>query len=146
MWEDSFDLTRQSGNELLPHNGFEPSFILTLAVLATKRADLQGLLAIKRAPKPSMNLEVTSLLQEVIRYRQKEYCTSIAEDVNLLQQPAVQGRHRLAIEIRLGEKEILASTLLYAKKKMEKEADIASSKTSTTSLGNQSAKRGKIKR
>ena len=138
-------MTWQSGNESLPHDGFEPSFLLTLEALATKRADLQGRLNTRKAPEPSTDLNVTSLLREVLKYRQKEYSTSIAEDVMFLQDVAVQGRHRIAIEIRLGEKEILASTLQYAEKKIETEAVIAPSRRSTLNSETYSAKRRKTR-
>ena len=48
------------------------------------------------------------VLRKIISSRQSAYKTTIAEDAALLADSTVQGRQRLAIEVRLGEKEILA--------------------------------------
>ena len=52
------------------------------------------------------------VLKEIISHRQKAYKTTLAEDVALLGDLAVQGRRRMAVEVRLGEKEILAMAAL----------------------------------
>ena len=48
------------------------------------------------------------VLREIIATRQQAYETTIAEDHGLLEDVTIQGRRRMAIEVRLGEKEILA--------------------------------------
>ena len=62
-------------------------------------------------PSPRLNLITALVLKQIILRRRNEYSTSLAEDSVLLQDNAVQGRRRMAIEVRLGEKEILASAL-----------------------------------
>ena len=71
-----------------------------------------------KPPKPQVNLAVASALGKVIRSRQNDYATSIAEDRVLLQEKEIQGRRRMAIEVRLGEKEILAAALDYIDKRI----------------------------
>lgn len=44
--------------------------------------------------------------------RLKAYRTTLAEDVALLEDLTVQGRRRMAIQVRLGEKEILSMAAL----------------------------------
>ena len=66
-----------------------------------------------------MDLNALSLLREIIRQRQREYSTTVAEDVRLLQDNTTRGRRRAAVEIRLGEKEILASALQYTDRRAE---------------------------
>ena len=62
-------------------------------------------------PPPNFNLDTALVLKKIILRRRDEYSTSIAEDSILLKDSAVQGRRRMAIGVRLGEKEILASAL-----------------------------------
>ena len=62
-------------------------------------------------PSPRFTLEMALVLQKAIIKRRDVYSTSIAEDSDLLQNAALQGRRRMAIEVRLGEKEILACAL-----------------------------------
>lgn len=71
-----------------------------------------------KPPKSQLNLAVASVLGKAIRRRQNDYATSIAEDNALLRFTKIQGRRRMAIEVRLGEKEILASSLDLIDKKV----------------------------
>lgn len=57
-------------------------------------------------------------LKKTIIWHMNTYQTSLAEDVVLLQSSALQRRARMAIEIRLGEKEILAAALHYVEKRL----------------------------
>ncbi len=69
-------------------------------------------------PSPRLNLAAAQVLKKIIVRRRHDYSTSIAEDASLLQDSEVQGRRRMAIEIRLGEKEILAAALEAVEEKM----------------------------
>lgn len=90
-----------------------------MEVLTINQARFKKLKTSRRAPKSSMDLNALSLLRETVRQRQREYSTTLAEDVRLLQDNMIQGRRRVAIEIRLGEKEILASTLQYTDRRAQ---------------------------
>ena len=63
-------------------------------------------------------MAVASVLGQAIRSRQNDYATSIAEDNVLLQDTGVQSRRRMAVKVRLGEKEILAAALASIDKKI----------------------------
>ncbi|KAL9102901.1 MAG: hypothetical protein Q9163_001993 [Psora crenata] len=52
--------------------------------------------------------DVYHVLRDVIMQRQRTYATTIAQDAEMLKHNALQKRHRMAVEVRLGEKEILA--------------------------------------
>ena len=51
------------------------------------------------------------ILKDVIIQRQKQYRTTVAEDLKLLEDIDLARRYRLAVEVRLGEKELLATAL-----------------------------------
>lgn len=88
-------------------------------MLTINEAGFKELKGKRNTAESSMDLAALSLLREVVRNRQQEYSTTIAEDVRLLQDQMIQGRQRMAIEIRLGEKEILAATLQYTERRAE---------------------------
>ena len=58
------------------------------------------------------DLGTALVLKKVLIQRRASFDTSIAEDVALLQDESVKGRIRMAVEVRLGEKEILAAALV----------------------------------
>ena len=72
-----------------------------------------------KPPKPRISLAVAYVLWKVIRSRQSYYAVSIAEDNVLLQDTGIQGRWRMAIEVRLLEKEILAPVLDFVDGKLQ---------------------------
>ena len=90
-----------------------------MKVFTVDEAAIEHFKAAKKPLKPSIDLKTLVLLQEVTKLRQRDYIKSVAEDVKLLHDNTVQGRSRMAIEVRLGEKEILASTLEYVNQKMQ---------------------------
>ena len=61
-----------------------------------------------KSPQPHGSRTLDLVLKDIISTRQKAYKTTIADDREILQDDSVQGRHRMAVEVRLGEKEILA--------------------------------------
>ena len=61
---------------------------------------------------PSLLTTLGSVLKEIIFRKQKAYKETMEEDVALLDDSTVLGRRRMAIEVRLGEKEILAMAAL----------------------------------
>ena len=65
-----------------------------------------------------LNLEMALTLKKIIIWHMNTYQTSLAEDTVLLQSSALQRRARMAIEIRLGEKEILAAALDYVENRL----------------------------
>lgn len=114
-WEalqDGYDLSRPPHDQRFE---FESSLILTItALLLDTDAAKQAAASIETPNHPPLSLLTTLglLLKEIISHRQKAYKTTRAEDLALLEDPTVQGRWRMAIEVRLGEKEILAMAAL----------------------------------
>lgn len=53
-------------------------------------------------------MPVACAVRTIVTKRQSDYLTTIAEDDNLLRDSQLSARHRMAVEVRLGEKEILA--------------------------------------
>ena len=72
----------------------------------------------KVPPELRLNLEMCLALKKIIIWHMNTYQTSIAEDAVLLQSSALQRRARMATEVRLGEKEILAAALDYVEKRL----------------------------
>ena len=119
MYEESYDLTRRSGDKNDPNNGFDPTLLVMLKVFTIDEASVKRLKTEKKALEPSIDLGTLGLLHEVIRCRQNDYIKSIAEDVKALQDDKIQGRHRMAIKVRLGEKEILALSSDFVNQKRQ---------------------------
>lgn len=117
VFDDGYDLRRQ-----LPGEKFEFDANLLLVIHAYT-IDRDTMKAVKRTGKPLdeelFNLDVASALKRIMMQRLNEYNTSIAEDIVLLRDSALRGRRRMAIEVRLGEKEILATALDCVGKRIE---------------------------
>ena len=110
--QDGYDLSRPPEDR---------PFIFDQALLDTITAFLLDTDAAKKAttkmkmPKklpPSLLTTLGLVLNEIISHKQKAYKTSMEEDIALLDDSTVLGRRRMAIEVRLGEKEILAMAAL----------------------------------
>ena len=101
-----YDLIRPSRKEVFE---FDQDMILTIAALLLGASDFeQSMEERPESPPPAMLNTINDVLKEIILSRQKAYKTTIAEDYDLLNDAALQPRRRMAIEVRLGEKEILA--------------------------------------
>ena len=111
IWDDSFDLTRDCGERQQPHHGFEYGLLQTLQIHARCDEELDAMESMKAPPSAVVDPRVASLLTRVVVARREEFSTTLAEDVILLRKAS--GRRKQAIEVRLGEKEILASILQY---------------------------------
>lgn len=88
---------------------FDRALVLTITALLSEDEDF------KEAPEdppgrppPHLRMPLALVLRKIISSRQSAYKTTIAEDSAMLGDATVQGRRRMAIEVRLGEKEILA--------------------------------------
>lgn len=115
--EPSFDLNRSIGDTALKCDGFDPALILTIVVLSASRANVVSMKKLRMPPEPRLNLLIVEILSKIIKDRQHDYSTSMAEDRELLLNGEMPPRKRMAIEIRLGEKEILAAAIGYLDRK-----------------------------
>ncbi len=93
-------------------SALDPVLVSFLDVLSMDSNSLEHEIEADEAPEKSeLTLEAAQLLTQVLTERRKDYKTTIAEDVALLHDNAMPKRHRMAIHVRLGEKEIIATTL-----------------------------------
>ena len=85
------------------------ALVLTITALLSEDEDSKEALDDPPGrPPPHLQMPLALVLRKIISSRQSAYKTTIAEDAALLEDATVQGRRRMAIEVRLGEKEILA--------------------------------------
>lgn len=88
---------------------FDRALVLTITALLSEDEDFKEAMEEPPGRPPShLRRPLALVLRKIISSRQSAYKTSIAEDAALLGDATVQGRQRMAIEVRLGEKEILA--------------------------------------
>ena len=90
---------------------FDDGLLLTITALLLSADDYEKAAAADEPPDqpPAFMRETLCLvLKSITTKRNEAYQTTIAQDVALLADSSVQGRRRMAIEVRLGEKEILA--------------------------------------
>ena len=69
--------------------------------------------------EPRFTCEMAVALREVLLTHLKSYKTTIAEDEALLQDDHLSRRLRMAVEVRLGEKELVAMALDGLQHRME---------------------------
>lgn len=95
--------------EILPDE-----LLALLRTLSMDSTELQRLQSKGKAPKPVLTAPEARILLDAIHSRQSLYATTIDQDKAILQQytfspvlPTHDRRCKMAIEVRLGEKEIL---------------------------------------
>lgn len=114
LLEDGYDLRRQLHGEV-----FEFPAALILVIHAFSKNPVTFNAASEIPNKTPLNRDVALVLMKIIVRRLKSYSTSIAEDVEILRGSVLDGRRRMAIDVRLGEKEILAAALIYVQATIE---------------------------
>ncbi|KAL1980304.1 hypothetical protein VTN96DRAFT_4362 [Rasamsonia emersonii] len=114
--EDGYCIPRPSSEE--PLADLLPDELLALLKTLTLTPDqLKQLKSKNKAPKPAFTLPEAQLLMEVVQKRATQYSTSIEQDEEILSrfhEMEVSGplegsprRQKMAVQVRLGEKEIL---------------------------------------
>ena len=114
--QDGYDLNRPP--EGIPFE-FDQSLILTITAFLLDTDAAKQAISRKVIPnQPPLALLTTLglVLKEIISHRLRAYKTTLSEDTALLENLSVQGRQRMAIEVRLGEKEILTMAALHVDK------------------------------
>lgn len=109
VYEDGYDLRLPKADE---------GFTYDLALLLVIRACLMDQVTfmkekkVRKVPEEAtIDMDTALVLRQIIFQRRQLYDTSIAEDVALLKSDSIEGRARMAVDVRLGEKEILAAAL-----------------------------------
>ena len=118
--EEGYDLVwPEKGQEF----EFPQELILTMNALQLEHSSYGDEEQARRPPMKngiySRQPRMYSALRDIIAQRQAQYDTTIAEDRKLLKDADLTKRHRLAIEVRLGEKELLAMALVAANRGVE---------------------------
>ena len=148
MWDETFDISRQVGDENPPCDGFDPAMLQFIHIFTASQPELREIKFTKKVSIQPINIPIIKVLSKALADRQSEYITSIAEDTKLLENSKMERRHRMAIAVRLGEKVIIANTLSYLGRKR----DILSANSNSsggangepTSQGSQHTKRRKL--
>ena len=87
---------------------FDQSLLLTTsAVLLDRDAAMQATARTQDETQLFLLTTLGLVLKDIFSHSQNAYKTTLAEDIALLKDYSVQGRRRMAIEVRLGEKDIL---------------------------------------
>ncbi|KAI9768437.1 MAG: hypothetical protein M1840_004846 [Geoglossum simile] len=66
----------------------------------------------RKLPKPKRNSQTITVLQRILAARLEEYPTKLDDDEMLLQDVGLAPRKRLAVQVRLGEKQVLREAWL----------------------------------
>lgn len=116
--EDGYSISRLSADEPL-EEVIPEDLVILLRTLTLPLEEINRLKSKGKPPKPAFGFEEAALLSTAVAQRQAEYTTSIQEDQWLLSQSPDAAtmdkfrirRRQMAIQVRKGEKEILAQLL-----------------------------------
>lgn len=92
-----------------------PELLLLLKTLAFSPEQLQQQKSKNKPPKPAFDQLESTILRKAVQLKQSQYSTTISQDQErlvTLNQPALERaarRQKMAIQVRIGEKEILAN-------------------------------------
>jgi len=86
---------------------FPPELVLLLRVLLAGQTEYKKLKSLSEERDALLWVDIANVMVEVATRRIKQYMTSVEEDESMLQDSNIHGRRKAAIEVRLGEKEIL---------------------------------------
>ncbi|RMJ24606.1 SET domain-containing protein [Aspergillus sp. HF37] len=115
LLDDGYAIPRPSNED--PLSDILPDeLVLLLKTLAMSPQQLEQQKSKSKPPKPSFGQAEATILQKAAQLKQSQYGTSISQDqeylANFSQSGAVEGsrrRQKMAIQVRIGEKEILHS-------------------------------------
>lgn len=119
--------------------------VVLLTTLTQSPEDFEQRRSKNKPPKPSMDASQAGLLYKVLQAKQSQYATSLHEDVNLLAgllppnaPSTLEGparRHKMALQVRLGEKEVLRDVLAML------ESSVANGSTKRSANGDENDSR-----
>lgn len=107
--EDGYDISRPATNQPDLSDMLAPEMLILLATLLMPQPDFAALKRKDKLPKPKLLPPFSTLLTAVLNARIAQYPTSLAEDRAARQQ--LSGRAAMAVDVRIGEKEILQAAL-----------------------------------
>ena len=124
---------------------FSPELLLFITTL-TMDFDTSNSLSRSRASKTETffsNSSAVEILEAVLVGRSAQYRTTASDDEELLRDVLLQGRYRMAVEVRLGEKNLLVEALEEVRKASRKFAVAIANPARSTSPKGQLKKRRK---
>lgn len=96
--QDGYDLNRPPAGEAFE---FDQALILTITALLLDTEECEEMMEEPpEHPPPSIQRALGLVLEKIISLRQHSYKSTIAADYALLSDSAVQGRRRMAVEVR----------------------------------------------
>ena len=115
--DNAFDISRVVAGRI---SALDSALLTFIEVFSISPPTLEEKIASYEIPQePRLTLEGAYLLRYVLTERRRVYKSTIADDVAILQNESLQKRSRMAIEVRLGEKEIITQTLDTLNQKIE---------------------------
>lgn len=117
MFQDGYDLSRPNNKQQFD---FGDELLLTITALLLPTSEFNEAREAPEKTPESVQLPICNALKALIAKRNETYRTTIAEDSMLLQSESLPVRQRMAIEVRLGEKEILAMAASEVDKRITK--------------------------
>ncbi|KAJ5701479.1 hypothetical protein N7488_009027 [Penicillium malachiteum] len=120
LLEDGYVIPRPAANATL-QDILPAELVVLLTTLTLSPEEFEQRQSKNRPPKPSMDANQAGLLYKILQSKQAQYATSLTQDINLLSgllppnaPEALEGparRHKMALQVRLGEKEVLRALL-----------------------------------
>jgi SET domain-containing protein 6 len=114
--DDGYVIPRPAAESSV-HDIFSTELVSLLTILTQTPSEFDAQKSKNRPPKPKMESTQVEILQRALRTKATFYPTSIAEDEQILAQlpyvaeDASSRRKRMALQVRLGEKETLSAAL-----------------------------------
>ncbi|KAI9796233.1 MAG: hypothetical protein M1835_004495 [Candelina submexicana] len=105
--DDGYDISRA----IVSSSVFPLDLVALVRTLLLSPAVFSKTRAKKQSAQACITLEVAEVLQSLVLKRQADYSTSVDEDKSMLQDPFIERRKKLAVQVRIGEKEILRQAL-----------------------------------
>ena len=97
---------------------FSPELLLFITALTMESVTSNSLSRLRASKTETFfgNFRAVKILEAVLIGRNGQYRTTASDDEELLQDLLLQGRYRMAVEVRLGEKNLLAEALREVRK------------------------------
>ncbi|KAJ5107664.1 hypothetical protein N7456_004339 [Penicillium angulare] len=116
LLDDGYVIPRPTANATL-ETILPAELVVLLTTLTQSPEEFEQRRSKNKPPKPSMDANQAGLLYKTLQSKQAQYGTSLNEDINILTgllppnaPQALEGsarRHKMALQVRLGEKEVL---------------------------------------
>ncbi|KAI9818524.1 MAG: hypothetical protein M1827_000583 [Pycnora praestabilis] len=105
--EEGYDVSHATASSAFP-----PELLVLAHILLLPPNEFRALSARGSLPKAQITSDILKLLRQVLERRRSAYTTTIEEDKTLLRNIFISSRKRMAIKVRLGEKEVLQEALV----------------------------------